>query len=351
MALPRVGRLRAVLLAVCAGAALLAGCATPPRQAAKSEAQAPAAPTNVTKGGVVAANDRYVIYTPEPGDTLASIAQRFLGTADRQWEIADFNEVTRASVEQTLVIPLKPPNPRGVYVDGYQTLPILTYHRVGQRVSRMVVTPEQFEAQLDYLKRNDYRVIRLADVPEFLEGRRALPRRAVVITFDDGHISSYQYAYPLLVKYGIPATFFLYTDFLGAKEGLGWAQIREMAKSGLIDFQAHSRTHPNLMLRLPGESEQRYRDRLDNEIRVPRDVIQRNLPVKVTQYAYPFGDANQAVLDRLVKADYRLGLTVNPGGNAFFAHPLMLRRTMVFGDHDLQEFKGLLQVQREADLR
>ena len=188
-------------------------------------------------------------------------------------------------------------------------------------------------------------------MPEFLEGRRALPRRAVVITFDDGHISSHQYAYPLLVKYGIPATFFLYTDFLGAKEGLSWAQIREMAKSGLIDFQAHSRTHPNLMLRLPGESEQRYRDRLDNEIRVPRDVIQRNLPVKVTQYAYPFGDANQAVLDRLVKADYRLGLTVNPGGNAFFAHPLMLRRTMVFGDHDLQAFKGLLQVQREADLR
>jgi len=238
-----------------------------------------------------------------------------------------------------------------VSADGYQTVPILTYHRLGQRPSRMVLEPDQFEAQLEYLKRNDYRVVRLADIPEFLEGRRPLPRRAVVITFDDGHISSYQYAYPVLLKYGFPATFFLYTDFLGAKEGLGWPQIREMAKSGLIDFQAHSKTHPNLMLRLPGESEQRYRERLDNEIRAPRDVIQRHLTSRVAYYAYPFGDANQAVLDRLSRADYRLGLTVNPGGNAFFAHPLLLRRTMVFGDYDLEAFKSALQVHREADLR
>lgn len=309
------------------------------------------APMPATRGGVVAANDRFVIYAPQAGDTLASLAQRFLGSPDRYWEIADFNDVTQATPGRPLAIPLRPVNPLGVYADGYQTVPILTYHRLGSRPSKMVMTPEMFEAQLDYLKRNDYRVIRLGDLPDFLAGRRGLPRRAVVITFDDGHVSGYQYAYPLLAKYGFPATYFLYTDFLGARDGLAWSQIREMAKSGLVDFQAHSKTHPNLMLRLPGESDQRYRDRLDTEIRGSRDLIQRNLPTKVTYYAYPFGDANQVVLDRLGRADFSLGLTVNPGGNPFFAHPLMLRRTMVFGDHDLGAFKSALQVTREADLR
>lgn len=331
---------------------LLAGCATPSQPPGSSSPTTVGRAQGTTpKAGVIAANDRFVMYSPVTGDTLPSIAQRFLGDAARHWEIADFNDVTKADPGRVLAIPLKPVNPIGVYADGYQTVPVLTYHRIGPRASRMVLTADAFEAQLDYLKQNDYRVIRLADLADFFAGRRVLPRRAVVITFDDGHVSSYEYAYPLLVKYGFPATYFLYTDFLGAKEGLAWGQIREMAKSGLIDFQAHSKTHPNLMLRLAGESDQHYRDRIDTEVKGARDLIQRNLQSKVTYYAYPFGDANQTVLDRLSRADFRLGLTVNPGGNAFFANPLMLRRTMVFGDHDLNAFKAALQVVREVDLR
>jgi peptidoglycan/xylan/chitin deacetylase (PgdA/CDA1 family) len=337
---------RLLVLGGLALAGLVAGCATPPRPA-----EDPAPTPEVRAAGVVAATERFVIYMPEAGDTLASLARRFLGTAERRWEIADFNGVDEASPGRTLAIPLEPVNPRGVFANGYQTVPILTYHRVGARISRMVVSPGEFEAQLEYLKRNDYRVIRLADLAEFLEGRRALPKRAVVITFDDGHISSYRFAYPLLVKYGFPATFFLYTDFLGAKEALSWPQIREMADSGLIDFQAHSKTHANLMIRLAGETEQRYRERLDTEIRVPRDLIERNVPGKIVHYAYPFGDANEAVLERLARAGFVLGLTVNPGGNPFFAHPLMLRRSMIFGGSDLAAFKAALQVFREADLR
>jgi peptidoglycan/xylan/chitin deacetylase (PgdA/CDA1 family) len=195
-------------------------------------------------------------------------------------------------------------------------------------------------------------VIRLADLADFLEGKRPMPKRAVVITFDDGHVSSYQYAFPLLKKYGFHATYFLYTDFLGARDALTWAQIREMSESGLIDFQAHSKTHSNLVLKAGEESEQRYRERIDVEIRQPRDLIQRHLPTHVMHYAYPYGDANEAVIDRLTQAgNYKLGLTVNPGGNAFFAYPFMLRRTMVFGEHDLATFKAALQVFREGNLR
>ncbi|MGE5339050.1 MAG: polysaccharide deacetylase family protein [Gemmatimonadota bacterium] len=308
--------------------------------------------TEARPPAVIARNDQFVIYMVEEGDTLASVARRFLGSAQRYWEIADFNGISGIERGQVIVIPLRPVNPKGVTTTGYQTIPILTYHRVGPRVNRMIVSPDSFEAQLDYLKRNGYRVIRLADLPDFLDGKRPLPQRAVAITFDDGHISSYQYAYPLLRKYGFHATYYLYTDFLGAREALNWAQIREMQASGLIDFQAHSKTHSNLILKANEESDQHYRERLDFEIRQPRDLIQRHLQTQVIQFAYPYGDANEAVLDRLAHAgNYRLGLTVNPGGNPFFAQPFMLRRTMIFGDHDLSAFKAALQVFHEVNLR
>jgi peptidoglycan/xylan/chitin deacetylase (PgdA/CDA1 family) len=333
---------------------IITACASvPPLDVARPRVQpkpilAPATPVS---SGVIAQSDRFVLYAPAANDTLAALARRFLGSEDREWEIAKFNGVKRAEAGRILAIPLEPINPGGIMANGFQTVPILCYHRFGPQASKMVVSPETFALQLDYLARQGYRVIRLSQVSEFLLGKRALPDRSVVITLDDGHISTYQYAYPLLKKHGFPATFFLYSDFIGSGDALRWTQIKEMAASGLIDFQAHSKTHSNLMVRLQGESEQQYRDRLDTEIRVPQEVLQRNLSAKVTHYAYPYGDANEAVLERLAAASFSLGVTVNPGGNAFFAQPMMLRRTMVFGDYDIAGFNSLLQVFKEIDLR
>jgi peptidoglycan/xylan/chitin deacetylase (PgdA/CDA1 family) len=340
--LPRCGL--AALLSLPFAAVLLGACATTPLPTTAPSEMPPA-----RLEGVVASNDKYVVYMPSAGETYASLARSFLGSESRQWEIADFNG--RLEAGKPITIPLKPLNPTGVTPDGYQVVTILCYHRIGPRVSRMVMAPDNFAAQLEYLAKNNYRVIRLADLPDFLAGKRPLPRRAVVITFDDGHISAYEHAYPLLRKYGFPATFFLYTDFLGAAEGLSWPKIHEMAQSGLIDFQSHSKTHANLTLRLPGETEARYRERLDAEVRVPRDLIQRQLRNKVGLYAYPYGDANEIVIERLVAGEQTLGATVNPGGNPFFAHPFMLRRTMIFGEHDLNAFRNALQTFKDVNLR
>lgn len=300
---------------------------------------------------VIGKNEHFVIYKPVRADTLRSLAREYLGDEERYWEIADLNGVTRAEADQALVIPLQPSNPLGVSSGGYQTVPILAYHRFGEQVSKMEVTAEAFAAQLDYLAENDYRVVRLRDLEDFLAGKRPLPNRAVVITIDDGYASTYQYAFPLLKQHGFPATVFLYTDFVGAKDALTWAQMREMVASGLIDIQAHSKTHANLSYRLPGESDERYRERLDMEARVPREVLERKLAMTVDAFAYPFGDATEVLIERLRKRDYRLAVTVNPGANAFFADPLLLQRSMVLGDQDMETFKAKLQVYREMDLR
>lgn len=282
---------------------------------------------------------------------MRSLAATFLHDPERYWELADFNGTTSAEPGKLLVIPLQPMNPLGIFRDGYQTVPILCYHRFGTRDGKMVVTPDAFAAQVEFLARNDYRVIRLPDLLKFLSGERPLPRRAVVLTFDDGYASVYQYAYPLLKQHGFPATVFLYTDFVGAKDALTWKQMEEMVASGLIDIQGHSKTHTNLSYRLPDEDDKHYRARLDTEVRVPRDLLKSRLHQPAYSFAYPYGDANTIVVERLARADYQLGVTVHPGANAFFSYPLTLRRSMIFGDDDIDAFKGKLQVFRQLDLQ
>lgn len=357
--LPARRQIRGWLLASFAGTAI-AACAglppsappTPQPPAATTlppdKAPAPVSEPSAPTTGVIAKSDRILIYSPKQGESLRSIAREFLGDEERDWEIAALNEVSVAQPGEPLVIPLQPRNPLGVFRDGYQLVPILSYHRIGRKNGKMVVTPEAFAAQLDYLEKNDYRVVRLSELVEFLAGERALPRRSVVITFDDGYASTYVHAFPLLEKHGFPATVFLYTDFVGAKDALTWDQMKEMVASGLIDIQSHSKTHANLADRLPGESADAYRKRVDAEVRSSQRLLEAQLGMPVLSFAYPFGDANSTVLDRLARADYRLAVTVNPGSNPFFAHPLMLQRSMILGDHDLEAFKSKLHVFRQV---
>jgi peptidoglycan/xylan/chitin deacetylase (PgdA/CDA1 family) len=333
----------AATLALAAG--LLAACSTPPQAPVAPQADsAPAAAPS--RGTVLGRSNRFVIYQPVAGETLRSIAGNFLGGEERYWAIADFNGISRAEPGQPLVVPLKSPNPTGVRADEYQTVPILSYHRFGMGGGKMVVSPANFAAQLDYLARNDYRVIPLGQLVGYLAGKQALPQRAVVITIDDGYESTYRHAFPLLRKYGFPATVFVYTDFVGSGEALSWAQLQELAASGLVDIQAHSKSHRNLIDRTAAETDQQYRQGLEQEARAPRELLERRLAVQVRHYAFPFGDANDVLLDVLTRQQYQLAVTVNPGGNPFYAQPLMLHRTMIFGDHSLDAFKARLQTSR-----
>ena len=355
----RVARATAAALAL-----VLAGCAAPPPAPAPVPPDSPVTPPTVpapparpagvdhgpgpeARGEVLGRNDRLLVYRPAAGDSLDGIAARFLGVAGQGWQIADANDGAAPREGQPLLVPLQPLNPLGVTADRLQLVPILCYHRLGSGSSKMIVSPASFEAQMAWLVRNGYRVVRLSDLSGFLAGRQPLPQRAVVITFDDGYESFYRQAFPVLKKYGLPATVFVYTDFLGGGDALTWPQMQEMLASGLVDVQSHSKSHRNLVERLPGESEERYRANLDAEMRVPRDLLERRLPpLKVRHLAYPFGDANEVVIDSASRHGFELAATVVPGGNAFFAPPLMLRRTMIFGDTSLDAFKARLQVSR-----
>ena len=331
-----------VALARSLGAALLAvlaSCATPPPPPPEPP---PPAPPAVDPGPVLGRDNDYVIVSVRAGETMASLAERYLGDAGKAWWIAQFNNATTLRDGQIVVIPLRQRNPIGVFANGYQTVPILCYHRFGVKTSKLNVTPAAFEQQMEWLARNGYTVVTFARLARFLEGKEALPPKSVVITIDDGYRSSYEIAYPILKKFGFPATVFLYTDFVGASDAMTWAQMKEMTASGLVTIQPHSKSHANLTQRLPNESEARYRERVRREVTTPVAALKDRLSEPSYTFAYPYGDVNEYVVDLLSKDNVSQGVTVTAGGNPFYAYPYMLRRSMIFGNEDMDAFKSKL---------
>jgi len=228
-------------------------------------------------------------------------------------------------------------------------LTVLMYHRISgidatNVYDRNVVSssPEEFEKQMRYLAKN-HNVISFADL-----GAK-LPPKAVIVTFDDGYIDNYQHAFPILKKYGIPATIFITTGFVGSsklpwwdtlaviyresrdnkicritrelkkipddkkneyisrlveKNGLNpvrqrlfcnWREIKEMSRNG-IEFGAHTVKHP-ILSRVTTEQ-------ASDEIRQSVKIIGQKLGKNPIVFAYPNGHKQDipSSIDRMLKS-------------------------------------------------
>ena len=95
------------------------------------------------------------------------------------------------------------------------------------------------------------------------ENGTPLPEKPVILTFDDGYVDNYKNAYPILEKYNLKGTIFLISDFVGTYPNyMTWAQVDEMQQSGLIDFESHTLSHPELD-KIPSDQVQHQRRRDD----------------------------------------------------------------------------------------
>lgn len=115
----------------------------------------------------------------------------------------------------------------------------LMYHSVYKVGIPGIISTAEFEEQMKVIK--DKKTFKM----EELKGLGyKLPENSVLVTFDDGYKNNYVEAFPILKKYGIKATIFLNTKYIGKNDFyLNWDQVREMYDSGLVDFQMHTHSH------------------------------------------------------------------------------------------------------------
>ena len=286
----------------------------------------------------------FIVAIVRPGDSYSSLAAKYLGDRSMDWFLSEFNGNTLPAPGQDVLIPLASYAPGGLWPTGYQTVPVLTYHKLSRNgiPDAMTVREADFEAQMRFLRENGYRVLPLDDLFEFLRFRRQIPARSVVITFDDGWRSVYDIAWPILKKYGYPATLFVYTDLIvGSRETLSWDQVRELSRNG-FDIEGHSKTHRYLGRRERKESFRDYFESVRKEIVESARIILKHTGREVKYLAYPYGDTNSLVAAMTRREGYRLAFTVERESVPFFSNDYRVSREMIYGTFTLKDFENNL---------
>ena len=332
-------------LSLAAAVLALSGCATLAQLGVAAE-------TATSSASVVGESDEFVVVVPGRAESTPALARTYLGDAGKAWMIEDFNGGARTyKAGERVVIPKRPWNVAGVEPTGYQLVPILVYHNLGaQAKGRLVLGADAFSEQMHYLKREGYRVVSLAEFVEWLQLKRQLPRKSVVLTFDDGYHSFREHAYPVLKKLGFPATLFVYTDYVGAsRNALSWEQLKTLAAEG-FDVQAHSKTHGDLR-RAAGETDAQYGKRMQDELAEPPRLFQRQLGRGVQFLAYPYGRVDDELLSRVREQGYAAAFTVRRESNPSFARPLQISRSQVYSEMTLEQFAKNLNLFHRENLR
>ena len=196
------------------------------------------------------------------------------------------------------------------------------YHRFVDKVRRpdTEITPQDFEAQMKELKDRNIPVIGMQDFLAWKRGEKSIPPRAAVISLDDGWLTQYTVAWPILKKFEYPFTMFIYTEGLrpgGHFAGGGmmtWDQLAEMRDAG-VDIQAHSATHQDMRRRFDAIakkklSEEEYQIWLTNETAGVKKALQDRLGIKVNAFAVPYGKHDDVVRKAVMDAGYEALFTV-----------------------------------------
>jgi peptidoglycan/xylan/chitin deacetylase (PgdA/CDA1 family)/nucleoid-associated protein YgaU len=288
------------------------------------------------KGPDVFESRDFVVATAKAGDTSESLARQHLGDPKKKWMIEDYAGVGTFAAGQEVVIPRRPWNPVGVYPWGYQLVPVLVYHNMSpEDRGKLSIGVRKFEAQMRALQAEGFQPVSLSDFLEFTAGRRQLPRKSVLLTFDDGYRSFTQYARPILKDFGFTATLFVYSNFVGGG-GLSWTDLRALTTQG-FDVQAHSKTHENLR-RSDAESQEAYAKRMEAELGYPAELFRKQLGRATDVLAFPYGDADEETLQHVVKYGYVAAFTVRRQSNPSFVFPLRISRAQIYSEMTPKDF-------------
>ena len=214
---------------------------------------------------------------------------------------------------------------------------VLMYHSVDPSTDYfMNVRPERFAAQMAYLKVSGRSVVSLSALALKLKNKEPLGG-AIAITFDDGYRDNYTHAYPILQKHGFPATIFVTTDLIGKSDKrnlprLSEGELIDMERSGLIDIEPHSMSHPKLT-ELTGET-------VRAEIVGSKERLEQLLGKTCSHFAYPFGSISSEAERIVGECGFESATSVREGTLSRDTHPLTLHRVSIDNTTSMAQFRG-----------
>ncbi len=233
--------------------------------------------------------------------------------------------------------PTYPPPPEAIHV------PILMYHYISplpegaDNLRRgLTVEPEQFEAQLQYLKEAGYQTVTLYDLYDALSVGKPLPPKPIVLTFDDGYADVITYTVPLLEKYGDVGVFFVLADTadLHIPGYLTWEQVKEVAERGM-EVEGHGRGHYDLR--------GRDLDFLVYQILGIQEAVDVVTGKPARFFCYPSGGYDDQVIAVVKSANYLGAVTTEWGTEERLDNRFTWPRIRVDGRWSLEKFISVLK--------
>lgn len=236
-----------------------------------------------------------------------------------------------------------------VLVDSpIQHIPVINYNIIVPKnelqnyIGRSgVVSAENFEAQMKFLAEEGYKALSLKDIQNFIKGKNYYDK-AVLITFDGGHISNYTYVYPILKKYRLKGVAFVETGSIGRSSScVTWAQLKEMYDADILDVQ--SLTH-NLYRFEEGYKILQARPQdIIKDLGISKQLIEALVENDVYALAYPYGLYNDAIITYAMEAGFKMAFTTKGENIKKNDNIMALRRNNIQHWMDLSHFKSILE--------
>jgi peptidoglycan/xylan/chitin deacetylase (PgdA/CDA1 family) len=194
---------------------------------------------------------------------------------------------------------------------GGAPIPILMYHHIrelGPEASKAeqewAVSPAEFARQLAYLKQKGYHSIDFAQLMAYFKQREPLPPRPLIISLDDGYVSAFDVAAPLLKAYGMIANIFALPGNVGYPAYLTWEQMIQLRQEG-HHFGSHTLNHANLL--------KVGRVEAMRQLSQSKAVLEEKLGQPVIAFCYPLGGYNAEVISWVREAGYQAACSLELG--------------------------------------
>lgn len=191
-------------------------------------------------------------------------------------------------------------------------IPILLYHYVEYVQDKndtfrrkLNIPPDVLTSQIETLKDAGYTFVNTAELAEALSGKQKLPKKTVVLTFDDGYMDFYTDVFPILKKENVKAVEYVITDFLNRPNFMFTSQVRDIAKSPLVEVGDHTINH----VWLKGMA----RSQADYEVSQSKKDLENIIKAPVLSFAYPFGAFDEQAIDIVKNAGFTNAVSTVPG--------------------------------------